>query len=157
MALLSSLFKAPEENIKISSLNHFKSWVKDLSLTLDEKQIILLVGNLGSGKTQFVRFLVEALGGGDVCSPSFAIHNQYVVKKTKIEHIDLYRLEDEDDLESTGFWDLFSLESGIIIIEWADRLPENVLPPHWPIIKISIAKDKVNEEARVLSKEHSSQ
>jgi len=60
------------------------------------------------------------------------------VAHTEVHHLDLYRLESEDDLESTGFWDLFTLKHGFIAIEWAERLNANFLPKDWPTYQVKI-------------------
>lgn len=102
--------------------------------------LILLDGPMGAGKTQFTRFLLEALGSSDVSSPSFAIHNHYDTAKATVEHVDLYRIDNSDDLESTGFWDLMAEAEGIVLVEWSDRLKDwgifGHLPRNWPLLKI---------------------
>lgn len=109
-------------------------WVEKL----DPKTIILLNGPLGVGKTQFVNFLVAALGGEKTSSPTFAIHNVYPVAQTEVHHLDLYRLENEEDLESTGFWDLFSMSQGVIAIEWAEKIKTEFLPRDWTIYQVNL-------------------
>lgn len=102
--------------------------------------LLLLDGPMGAGKTRFTRALIEALGGDETASPSFAIHHSYRTALADVEHFDLFRLEGEDDLESTGFWDFFRSPSGVIVIEWADRLREmglaDQLPRQWPSMKL---------------------
>ena len=58
------------------------------------------------------------------------------LRRLGTDHLDLYRLESEDDLESTGFWDLFSEEKGLILIEWAERLNPAYLPTNWFRLRI---------------------
>ena len=116
---------------EITDLAAMKAFATKLVQSLGQKRILLLDGPMGAGKTQFTRFLLEALGSDETVSPSFAIHNQYTTSRGPVDHVDLYRLESEDELESTGFWDLFSASSGLIIIEWAERLPANSLPRSW--------------------------
>ena len=98
------------QKFDISTLDKLEEQIVKLVGDFSERQIVLLVGPLGSGKTQSVRFIVKHLQGEDICSPSFSIHNTYETKRGDVEHIDLYRLEDEGDIESTGFWDLFEKE-----------------------------------------------
>jgi tRNA threonylcarbamoyladenosine biosynthesis protein TsaE len=103
--------------------------------------VLLLEGEMGAGKTQIVHWLLESVGSkGEVCSPTYAVHNHYEVDHFSVDHLDLYRLESEEDLESTGFWDLFGQASGIIVLEWADRLEEGALPPNWMRLQIRIQK-----------------
>jgi tRNA threonylcarbamoyladenosine biosynthesis protein TsaE len=116
------------------------------------RHIVLLDGPMGAGKTQFTRFFMKALGSNETVSPSFAIHNSYETPVGTVEHFDLYRLENEDDLESTGFWDYFLNRKGIIVIEWASRLREAgleaALPRTWPKIWIAIELSSKQRDAR---------
>ena len=83
-----------------------EAWVPSWS----DRQIILLQGPLGVGKTFWVQAVIQALGGSGVSSPSFSVIQSYKVQKRQnVYHVDLYRLQGDDDLESTGFWDLFDL------------------------------------------------
>lgn len=143
-----------EETVSIGSLGELKIYVEELTGHLEDRHVLLLSGPLGAGKTQLVRFFVQACGAEDVSSPSFALHNEYVVPGGIIDHVDLYRLEDEQDLESMGFWDLFAKESGYILIEWADRLNINDLPPNWPILEIEILASAKHSEQRILKVRH---
>ena len=117
--------------IDVSHLGALKEYASSLSSRLKERQILLLEGPVGAGKTQLTYFLVEALGGGEVSSPSFAIHNCYPLNKFDIDHVDLYRLRDDEDIESTGFWDLFEKEKGLIIIEWPSKINRADIPTYW--------------------------
>lgn len=87
---------------------------------------IALVGPLGAGKTVFVKGLAEGLGVDPraVSSPTFVIAQQYGLPQGPdvLHHIDLYRLESEDELESIGFYDMLAPGS-VLAVEWADRFP----------------------------------
>lgn len=92
---------------------------------------LALYGEMGAGKTAFVRGLVKALCPEClelVHSPTFAIVNVYEGKTITVKHFDLYRITDEDDLYSTGFYDSEG-ESTLIVTEWSelfeDSIPEN--------------------------------
>jgi len=61
---------------------------------------------------------------------------------SSIYHVDLYRLENEDDIQSSGFWDLFQQTQSIIIVEWPSRIAEEEWPLDWNIIKIKITKQE---------------
>ena len=132
------------EKVEIKNLDEFRDWVERFKLDLPTRAVILLSGALGAGKTQFVKCLVGEEKA--VSSPTFTLHNQYNTQFGSVDHVDLYRLESDEDLESSGVWDLFENESGYIIVEWADRLEASILPPDWN--KISIHIDLVSETKR---------
>lgn len=93
--------------------------------------VICLNGDLGAGKTLFVQSLARALGvEGDVTSPTFNLINIYE-GKMKIFHFDLYRLEQEYELEEIGFYDYVEEPDGLVLIEWAEKfidcLPDNYI------------------------------
>lgn len=127
----------PEE-LNLEGLN---KKCRDLVAKIKSRQIILLSGDLGAGKTTLVQSFVVALGGGGALSPTFSLINEYPTPKMRVFHVDLYRLEDEEDLESTGFWDLFEWEEAVIFIEWPEKIPQKSLPLDWPRWKISIEKN----------------
>ena len=121
----------PLENI--SRLRQTEAVAEKLVKKFQYPQLVLLKGEMGSGKTQMVRFMCSALGCREVCSPAFTLVNIY---SEGVAHIDLYRLKNREDLESTGFWDLFT-SSRLVFIEWADLLKE-ALPP-WNKLFLSFA------------------
>ncbi|MGZ3804298.1 MAG: tRNA (adenosine(37)-N6)-threonylcarbamoyltransferase complex ATPase subunit type 1 TsaE [Pseudobdellovibrionaceae bacterium] len=114
-----------------------------------ERTLLLLEGPVGAGKTEIVKALTQSLGIQETSSPSFAIHYHYENRDVSLEHVDLYRLESEDDLESTGFWDLFGAKKGLVVIEWADRLNQDLLPLNWIKIKVQIEKSPSPNERQV--------
>ena len=127
--------------IDISNIDTGKTWVqKELVPSFSDKQLVLLNGDMGAGKTQIVKFILEELtqGKDEVASPTFALHNEYEVGSRLVDHIDLYRLENEEDLESSGFWDVFSKDEGLILIEWASKIDTSHYPMDWDLIIINI-------------------
>ena len=93
---------------------------------LKGNEVIALWGGMGMGKTALTRGIAEALGAKEqVCSPTFAIVNEYKGKKGHIFHFDMYRISSEEDLESTGFYEY--LNKGLVIIEWSENIA-NVIP-----------------------------
>ena len=112
---------------------------------------MLLDGPLGAGKTQLVCFMAESLGARreDIRSPAFSLINVYENPKgNDIYHVDLFRLKNLEELESTGFWDIFS-NPCTVFIEWGSLLKKEELPPKWKKLFISFQfKDK---EQRILS------
>ena len=126
----------------------------DFSSTLLANDVVLLEGELGAGKTCFVRGLCEGLGGDptQVNSPTFVIMQEYEVRDgIRLIHIDAYRLCGEDDLESIGWDELLNDPLAIIAIEWPSKIA-NALPDF--AIKVSI--EHMKEHERSLSIDQSS-
>lgn len=95
---------------------------RELGIRLQGVEVVLLVGELGAGKTVFSRGLAAGLGIEDitqVCSPSFTLVNVYQAR-VPIYHMDLYRLEKKSDVYDLG-WEDF-LGQGVVIVEWAEKL-----------------------------------
>ena len=91
--------------------------------------VVALVGELGTGKTQFIKGLAEGVGVGKptyISSPSFTLINEYP-GRVPFYHIDLFRLESEKEAEELGLEEYFQ-GKGITAIEWADKIPS--LLPH---------------------------
>ena len=109
-------------------------------------RFIALRGDLGAGKTEFTRgFASIASPGSTVKSPTYALVNEYKKGKIPIFHFDIYRLADEDDLYSTGYFDY--LERGICLVEWFENIPECLPDEYFEVII-----DKINDgEARHIS------
>jgi tRNA threonylcarbamoyladenosine biosynthesis protein TsaE len=94
-----------------------------LGRLLSAGDVVALVGELGAGKTEFVRGLCRGAGVPDaeVSSPTFAIVAVYR-GRLQVNHADLYRIGDDDELYATGFHDLVG-GPGVTVVEWADRVP----------------------------------
>ena len=86
-------------------------------------KLVVLRGELGMGKTTLVRGMAAALGASadEVTSPTFTLVHEYAGKKTRLVHLDLYRLENESDLEGIGLWELAELPDALVMVEWGDR------------------------------------
>ncbi|MBD0372798.1 MAG: tRNA (adenosine(37)-N6)-threonylcarbamoyltransferase complex ATPase subunit type 1 TsaE [Pyrinomonadaceae bacterium] len=111
-------------------------------------EILLLSGQLGAGKTLFVKGVAEALGipEDEVTSPSFTLVNHYN-GRLKLYHIDLYRLnEGAQAAHAVDLDELLMDESAVIIIEWAERMGAYPLPE--PVLRIRITGD--GEEPRAI-------
>lgn len=134
--------------MRLQSLAETRSWIFAIAAQCERPCVVLLDGDLGAGKTQTVRFFLEALGLKGAASPTFAIHHEYPSKAGPIDHVDLYRVKSDADLEATGFWDLFSRDDGFVFIEWASRLPEDIWPAHWQRVFIQLRTVAGQDEAR---------
>jgi tRNA threonylcarbamoyladenosine biosynthesis protein TsaE len=110
-----------------SSEEHTRTIGRDLSQSLFSGAVIALEGDLGAGKTEFVRgFVGECEEGEEVTSPTFALLNTYTCGGRRIHHFDLYRVKSYTELQEMGFDEyLFSGET--VLIEWPDRA-EGLLP-----------------------------
>lgn len=96
---------------------------RDLAARVSSGRVLLLYGELGAGKTTFVRGLAEGLGADpeEVHSPTFSLVNQYPARGTILFHIDLYRLETLREQMSIGLEDLICTD-GIVAVEWSEHL-----------------------------------
>jgi tRNA threonylcarbamoyladenosine biosynthesis protein TsaE len=86
--------------------------------------VLALTGDLGSGKTQFVKGLAAGLGAATVAtSPTFTLIHEYSGGRFPIYHFDFFRVEDQQSAERLGLDDYF-FGDGVSVIEWADRFPD---------------------------------
>ena len=109
--------------------------------------VICLDGDLGAGKTLFVQNLAASLGvQGEVTSPTFNLMNVYEDGRLPLVHFDLYRLEQEYELDEIGFYDYVENPDGLVLIEWAEKFPECLPEDH---IALEIQRTDVEDE-RVL-------
>lgn len=136
--------------IHLKSRQDLKKLATILVDLLTDRSLILLVGDVGCGKTSTVSEIASLLKMSEAASPSFAIHHQYKGKDGSVlDHVDLYRLQSEDDLESTGFWDLFQNSKGRVLVEWADRVADSAWPMGWQIYRVVYSKGKTPEERSI--------
>lgn len=97
-------------------------FAKDFAKKLVPGDFLAFYGDLGSGKTAFIRGVADVFCKGvRVSSPTYAIVNEYR-GSTNIYHFDMYRITDDDSLYSTGFYDYFDM-GGIIAAEWCENIP----------------------------------
>ena len=104
-----------------------------LACDLPSKQLVLLIGDLGAGKTTLAKGIVKGLGAAapeEVSSPTFTLIHEY----GRVYHIDLYRLDHLRELATLGLDELFEREA-VVLMEWGERFPE-VLPKERTEIRI---------------------
>ena len=127
---------SPEDTIKIGN---------KLAKLLTKGDVVVLSGDLGSGKTKFVEgFLYNFNLQNEISSPTFNIINEYTSSNNNIFHFDVYRLEDSDEFYAIGGEEYF--EKGICLIEWGE-LVSDVLPKDY--IHVIIHKDSNNDNLRI--------
>lgn len=93
-----------------------------LGQVVQNGDILGLVGDLGAGKTTFVQGLAHGLGIARVTSPTFTLIHRYEGGRLILHHADLYRLEDEAELDAIGLDDIYR-QDGVCAVEWWDRFP----------------------------------
>lgn len=122
-----------ERIIPLPDANATQKLGLELGKSLVAGSVLLLVGDLGSGKTTFTQGLAQGLDILDsIVSPTFTIINEYTSGRLPLYHLDLYRLtpEEVNDLNLESYWLGLEAELGIVAIEWAERLsylPDNYL------------------------------
>ena len=120
---------------------------REIAAELQPPQWILLVGDLGAGKTTFTKGLIDGLGSApadEVLSPTFSLIHEYE-GPPKVYHIDLYRLDKVPELETLGLDDIWD-EPVIVLIEWGEKFAEQ-----WPgdVLRIEI-RDLGGDERELL-------
>jgi tRNA threonylcarbamoyladenosine biosynthesis protein TsaE len=99
---------------------------RTLASTLVAGSVLLLIGDLGAGKTALVRGLAEGLGlaADDVSSPTFTLMQEYRGGRVPLIHVDLYRLDDAREIDELGLEELGA--NSVLAIEWAEKLPRPI-------------------------------
>ena len=119
-----------------------------LSLEKGNACFIAMYGDLGVGKTAFVRGLASVLSpGARVKSPTYTVVNKYD-GESPLYHMDVYRITDEDELYSIGFDDY--VRDGICVVEWSENIPESI---PCDAIRVTIEKEGENFEMRKITVE----
>ena len=138
--MVNYIFNSKSENDTLSFAKKFAS-------KLNKKDVIVLSGDLGSGKTKFTEGILSFFGlENEISSPTFTIVNEYSKDDIKIYHFDVYRLED-----SSEFYEIVGDEyydNGICIIEWGEII-EDALPNDY--IKIDFSRNLDDENSRTLN------
>ena len=124
------------EEIVTRSSEETTAWGREFAKRLTAPVLILLTGDLGSGKTTLTKGIVAGLGAAsedEVTSPTFTLVHVYG-KAAKVYHADLYRIESFHDFETLGLEDVFA-KPAVVILEWSERFP---LQLPWPQVRIRL-------------------
>ena len=108
---------------------------------------VAMYGDLGVGKTAFVRGFCSHFGQARVKSPTFSIVNEYRFDNTSVFHFDMYRITDDEDLYSTGFYEYFSRD-GYMLAEWCENIPF-AIPEDAYVLKIEKTSPDTPDERSV--------
>jgi tRNA threonylcarbamoyladenosine biosynthesis protein TsaE len=114
---------------------------RDLAATLSAGDVVLLYGDLGAGKTAFVKGLAEGLGVArdEVSSPTFTLVQEYRGGRLTLFHVDLYRLDDPREVLDLGLDEIAA--DGVLAIEWAEKLDARLKPSRYVDIRIAHGQD----------------
>jgi tRNA threonylcarbamoyladenosine biosynthesis protein TsaE len=124
------------EEIVTRSSEETTAWGREFAKRLAAPVLVLLTGDLGSGKTTLTKGIVAGLGAAsedEVTSPTFTLVHVYG-KEAKVYHADLYRIESFHDFETLGLEDLFA-KPAVVILEWSERFR---LQSPWPQVRIRL-------------------
>ncbi len=119
---------------------------KEFAATLNDGAVVVLTGDLGSGKTKFVEGILQYFGLEDeISSPTFTIVNEYVKDDVRIYHFDVYRLQNDEDFFNIGGDEYFG--RGICLIEWGEMI-EGALPQSY--IHVIFGRSQENDSGRII-------
>jgi len=126
------------EEIITHSAEETTHWGREFARRLKPPILVLLTGELGSGKTTLTKGIVAGLGAAkedEVTSPTFTLVHVYgATEASKVYHADLYRVETFHDFETLGLEDIFA-KPAVAILEWSERFP---LQTPWPQIRVRL-------------------
>ena len=129
-----------------NSIMQTEQIAQEFGKTLQGGEVVLLRGEMGAGKTHFVKGLALGLDISDtITSPTFALHNQYFGRLT-LNHFDFYRVDDPTEAEMLGLDEFFYDKNGVSAIEWDENVAY-LLPQNCIIISI----DKLSENSRQIT------
>ncbi len=130
-----------------SNLNDTLSFGKKLASKLSNGDLVVLSGELGSGKTKLTEGILSYFNlENEISSPTFTIVNEYIKNDINIYHFDVYRLEDSSEFYEIGGDEYF--DKGICIVEWGEII-QDALPKDY--IHIQFERDENNENLRILN------
>lgn len=133
-------------SFEVHSVEETWKLAADFAAELKSGDVVCLEGDLGAGKTTFTQGLAHALGvPGRVTSPTFCIVQEHAGERTLLVHMDLYRLQSEDDVLAIG-WEDYLARGAILVVEWPERAGTLI-----PETAHHIAFHHLGEESRIVS------
>ncbi len=133
------------ENYLITNIVEYNYIFSRLDSYLSKKCLLFFIGELGSGKTSFIKqLLLHKYEFSNTTSPTFGIINTYAISNTFIYHYDLYRINDSSELDEIGFYNNLDIDA-IHFVEWPEIIPKNVVKPD------IIIDFETNSEERIIS------
>lgn len=133
--------------VRTLSADQTQQLASRLALSLQPGDVVLLEGELGAGKTCFVRGLATGLGlsASRVSSPTFVIAHEYQGKQHTLTHIDAYRITSEEDLETIGWTEMLQKKDSVLAIEWPNRIATSL-----PGQCIEVGLRTISEQERLI-------
>ena len=113
-----------EKRLRTRSVAGTLALGESITELLPAPKLVVLRGELGAGKTTLVKGMAAALGAAnaeEVTSPTFTLVHEYQGKKVRLFHLDLYRLETEQELEGIGLWEMADAGDALVLVEWGDK------------------------------------
>jgi tRNA threonylcarbamoyladenosine biosynthesis protein TsaE len=128
-------------NFSITSLTELPATAQSLINFAGSQKIFLFYGDMGAGKTTFIKALCQELGVTDVVtSPTFSIVNEYAGTNANVYHFDFYRLKNQNEALDMGYEEYF-YSGDYCLIEWPEKIPD-LLPPHYIRVTISVTREQ---------------
>jgi tRNA threonylcarbamoyladenosine biosynthesis protein TsaE len=115
-----------EKRLKTRSVNGTMALAQNImELMLPSPRLVILRGDLGAGKTTLVKGIAQSIGANpdDVTSPTFTLVHEYQGTKLKIYHLDLYRLERDEELLALGIEEMEADPNALVLVEWGEKFP----------------------------------
>jgi len=126
-----------------NNLKETEALAQKLAEELQGGEVIAFFGDLGSGKTTFTSALAKALRCPEtVTSPTFVIMNRYAGRLV-VNHFDMYRINDFDNLYSTGYFDVAGQSDSVTLIEWSEHII-NLIPK--PTLEVHVSQGSTTDE-----------
>lgn len=132
------------QHFLVNSVEETEQVAEQLAKSLRGGEVLLLKGEMGAGKTHFVKGLALGLNIADtITSPTFALHNQYMGRLI-LNHFDFYRVDDPAEAEMLGLDEFFYDTNGVSAIEWSENI-SYLLPKHCAVITLTKLSDNSRE------------